>query len=144
MRNLEGYIYLAEIMDWRNFSLENLEPIFIHQLESSLTILGTSSRTAGANKSDLKHLAGIAFPNEFKRTIAELADVGLSCHKISKHCKVNFITIKSWIPKVIRDQTFTEKFKGLVQDLYGEGMSPFTVAAHLKTQDYSIIKCLSF
>ena len=80
-------------------------------------------------KADLKRLCGIGFPPEFKQVIAELSEQGMSMNKISKHVKVNFITIRSWILKAGEYRALNNDFQGLIKDLVSEGMSPFKIAS---------------
>ena len=91
----------------------------------------------------MKRLCGIQFPPEFKRVIAELSDSGMSMNKISKHVKINFITIRGWILKAGEFRALNNDFKELIKDLVNEGMSPFKISNQLKSSDWNIINCLS-
>ena len=147
MSSLDKYIYLCDIINWKNFDYQEIQPLLLRQLHSYTSLRNASSpstqiRTAPM-KADLKRLCGIGFPPEFKQVIAELSEQGMSMNKISKHVKVNFITIRSWILKAGEYRALNNDFQGLIKDLVSEGMSPFKIASQLKSQDWNIIKCLT-
>ena len=53
----------------------------------------------------------------------------MSMNRISKHVKVNFITIRSWILKARDYRALNNDFQRLKKDLVSEGMSPFKIAS---------------